>query len=264
MAYKISAQAQTLELLMAYRHNPSVHLRNRVVNSNMGLVRKVAHRFAHQSPVPFEDLEQIGCMGLIVAVERFDPTQGYAFSSFAVPYIKGEILHFLRDRSSAVRIPRRWQQLNNEATKVSQTLIAQLGRQPNEREIATALNISLEEWRSVKLATVNRSPASLDARIQSGHQTEGAMTLGDTLMDAHASFLQGCQEERIELQHALNQLEDKTREIIESVFLHQHSRQEVAARIGVSPVTVTRRIKKGIEQLAEMLQIPSLEALAKV
>jgi RNA polymerase sigma-B factor len=196
MAYKISAQSETLELLMAYRQNPSVHLRNRVVNLNTGLVRKVAHRFAHQSPVPFEDLEQIGCMGLIVAVERFDPTQGFAFSSFAVPYIKGEILHFMRDRSNAVRIPRRWQQLNNEGTKVTQTLIAKLGRQPNEREIADALNIELEEWRSVKLASANRSLVSLDARIQSGQQTESAMTLGDTLMDAHASFLQGCQPYR--------------------------------------------------------------------
>jgi RNA polymerase sigma-B factor len=264
MAYQISAQAQALELLVAYRQNPSVHLRNRVVSLNIGLVRKVAHRFAHQSPIPFEDLEQIGCMGLIVAVERFDPSQGFAFSSFAVPYIKGEILHFLRDRSNAVRIPRRWQQLNNEGTKVSQRLTAQLGRQPNEQEIAIALNIDVEEWRSVKLASVNRSPISLDSRIQSGHQTEGAMTLGDTLMDAHTSLLQSCQEDCLELQHALSQLEDKTREIIESVFFHQHSRQEVAARIGVSPVTVTRRIKKGIEQLAQMLQMPALEALAEV
>jgi RNA polymerase sigma-B factor len=264
MAYQISAQSQTLELLMAYRQNPSVHLRNRVVNLNLGLVRKVAHRFAHQSPIPFEDLEQIGSLGLIVAVERFDPGQGYAFSSFAVPYIKGEILHFLRDRSSVVRIPRRWQQLNNEGTKATQALIAQLGRQPNEREIAAALNVSVEEWRSVQLASTNRAPVSLDARIPSGQQTESAMTLGDTLMDAHASFLQSCQEDRLELQHALNQLEEKTREMIESVFFHQLSRQEVAAQVGVSPVTVTRRIKKGIEQLAEMLQIPSLEALAEV
>jgi RNA polymerase sigma-B factor len=263
MAYKISAQSETLELLMAYRQNPSVHLRNRVVNLNVGLVRKVAHRLAHQSSVPFEDLEQIGCMGLIAAVERFDPTQGYAFSSFAVPYIKGEMLHFLRDRSSAVRIPRRWQQLSNEGAKVSQILISKLGRQPHEHEIAAALNISVEEWRSVKLASINRAPMSLDARIQASPHAESSTTLGDTLMDAHSIFLQSSQEDRLELQQALNQLEEKTREMIESVFFHQHSRQEVAARIGVSPVTVTRRIKKGIEQLAEMLEMPALATLAE-
>ncbi|WP_404789688.1 RNA polymerase sigma factor SigF [Altericista sp. CCNU0014] len=263
MAYKISAQSETLELLMAYRQKPCVHLRNRIVNANVGLVRKVAHRIAHQSSVPFEDLEQVGYIGLITATERFDPTQGYAFSSFAIPYIKGEMLHFLRDRASTVRIPRRLQQLRNEGDKVSQALVAKLGRQPNELEIAAALNIDVEEWRAVKLSSINRAPMSLDARIQAGQQTESATTLGDTLMDAHSAFLQSCQEERLELQHALNQLEGKTREMIESVFLHQHSRQEVAARIGVSPVTVTRRIKKGIEELAEMLQIPSLAALVE-
>ncbi|WP_404789530.1 RNA polymerase sigma factor SigF [Altericista sp. CCNU0014] len=253
MAYKISAQSETLELLMAYRQKPCVHLRNRVVNLNVGLVRKVAHRIAHQSSVPFEDLEQVGYIGLITATERFDPAKGCAFSSFAMPYIKGEILHFLRDRSSAVRIPRCWQQLNNKGVKVSQALVAKLGRQPNELEIATVLNITVDEWRSVKLASINRAPMSLDARIQTGQQAESAMTLGDTLMDSHSAFLQSCQEERLELQRALNQLEEQTREAIESVFLHQHSRHEVAARIGVSPVTVTRRIKKGLEELADVL-----------
>jgi RNA polymerase sigma-B factor len=78
------------------------------------------------------------------------------------------------------------------------------------------------------------------------------------LMDVRSTILQGNEEERIELQYALNQLEDKTREMIESVFLHQLSRQEVAQRIGVSPVTVTRRIKKGVEELVGLLQQQSM------
>jgi RNA polymerase sigma-B factor len=249
-----------MELLMAYRQKPSVNLRNRLVKLNLGLVRKVAHRLAHQCAEPYEDLEQCGYLGLITAIERFDPSQGYAFSSFAVPYIRGEILHFLRDRANTVRIPRRWQQLSRDGEKVRQALTAELGRQPNEQEISAALNVDLTEWRSVKLASSNRVPLSLNARVpSSGHQqADSAMTLGDTLMDIRSSILQGNEEERIELQHALNQLEDKTREMIESVFLHQLSRQEVAQRIGVSPVTVTRRIKKGVEELMSLLQQQSL------
>ncbi len=249
-----------MELLMAYRQNPSVQLRNRLVKLNLGLVRKVAHRLAHQCAEPYEDLEQCGYMGLITAIERFDPSQGYAFSSFAVPYIRGEILHFLRDRANTVRIPRRWQQLSRDGEKARQALTVELGRQPNEQEIATALNVDLTEWRSVKLASSNRVPLSLNARVpSSGHQqSDTAMTLGDTLMDVRSTILQGNEEERIELQYALNQLEDKTREMIESVFLHQLSRQEVAQRIGVSPVTVTRRIKKGVEELMGLLQQQSL------
>ncbi|MGF1602982.1 MAG: RNA polymerase sigma factor SigF [Thermosynechococcaceae cyanobacterium] len=255
MAYQTTLQSQSMELLVSYRQEPSVRLRNRLVRLNMGLVRKVAHRLAHQCAEPYEDLEQCGYMGLITAIERFDPTQGYAFSSFAVPYIRGEILHFLRDRANTVRIPRRWQQLNREGAKVRQALVMELGRQPSDLEIADQLDLSLQEWRSVKLAASNRMPLSLNARVASGHQqSDSTMTLGDTLTDARYETLQLNEEDRLELQHALSQLEDKTREMIESVFLQHLSRQEVAKRLGVSPVTVTRRIKKGIDELVGLLK----------
>ncbi|MEO0376756.1 MAG: sigma factor, partial [Cyanobacteria bacterium P01_A01_bin.17] len=91
MAYQTSLQSQTMELLVAYRRQPSVRLRNRLVRLNMGLVRTIAHRLARQCAEPYEDLEQCGSLGLIAAIERFDPTQGYAFSSFAVPNIRGDI-----------------------------------------------------------------------------------------------------------------------------------------------------------------------------
>lgn len=258
MAYQSSLQSQTMELLVAYRQKPTVQLRNRLVRLNLGLVRKVAHRLANQCAEPYEDLEQCGHLGLITAIERFDPAQGYAFSSFAVPYIRGEILHFLRDRANPVRIPRRWQQLSRDGEKARQVLIMKLDRQPTDQEIADELELSIQEWRSVRLATSNRTPLSLNARVASGHhqQSDSAMTLGDTLMDIRYQLQQSNAEDRLELQQALNQLEDKTREMIESVFFHQLSRQEVAQRIGVSPVTVTRRIKKGIEELIGLLNQP--------
>ncbi|MEO0410055.1 MAG: sigma-70 family RNA polymerase sigma factor, partial [Cyanobacteria bacterium P01_A01_bin.135] len=109
MATLSSVRTKSIELLMEYYRNPSVKLRNQLVQLNVGLVRKIAHRISHQCAEPYEDLEQIGHIGLIRAIERFDPTQGCAFSSFAVPYIRGEMLHFLRDRGSSVRVPRRWQ-----------------------------------------------------------------------------------------------------------------------------------------------------------
>ncbi|NJM66838.1 MAG: RNA polymerase sigma factor SigF [Acaryochloris sp. RU_4_1] len=256
MAYQTSLQSQTMEMLVAYRQKPSVHLRNRLVRLNMGLVRKVAHRLAHQCAEPYEDLEQCGCLGLITAIERFDPTQGFAFSSFAVPYIRGEILHFLRDRANPVRIPRRWQQLSRDGAKARQELIMELGRQPTDQEIANTLDLSMQEWRAVKLATSNRVPLSLNARVSSNYsqQADSAMTLGDTLVDAYAQMMQTNQEDRLELQQALDQLEEHTRDMIESVFVHQQSRQEVAQRIGVSPVTVTRRIKKGLDELVGLVQ----------
>jgi RNA polymerase sigma-B factor len=261
MANQTSLPSETMELLVAYRQHPSVKIRNQLVRLNMGLVRKIAHRMVHQCVEPYEDLEQIGYLGLIAAIERFDPTQGCAFSSFAVPYIRGEMLHFLRDRANLVKIPRRWQQLSQEGQKARQTLAANLGRQPSEQEIADQLNLSIDEWRAVKLTTVNRVPLSLNARTSfASQQTDSTVTLGDNLVDSRCQALQSIEEDRLELQQALEQLEENTREMIESVFLKQLSRQEVAQQIGVSPVTVTRRIKKGIEELVGLLQQSSDDA----
>jgi RNA polymerase sigma-B factor len=145
--------------------------------------------------------------------------------------------------------------LSRDGTKTRQALVIELGRQPSEREIADALDISLEEWQSAKLASTNRNPLSLNAQISNGNhkQADLVMTLENTLVDSKAHILQLNQEDRIELQNAMAQLEDKTREIIESVFFLQQSRQEVAKKIGVSPVTVTRRIQKGVEELMQLL-----------
>src|SRR5512141_377881 len=129
-AIQTSARSRGMELLIAYHQQPSVRLRNQLVQINAGLVRKIAHRVSHQCSEPYEDLEQIGYIGLIRAIERFNPGQGCAFSSFAVPYIRGEMLHFLRDRGTTVKIPRRWQDLQKESQKLQMELMRSLGRSP--------------------------------------------------------------------------------------------------------------------------------------
>lgn len=247
-----SFHSRVMELLVSYHTTPSVPLRNQLVKLNIGLVRKVAHRVAYQCAEPYEDLEQIGYLGLISAIERFDPTQGCAFSSFAVPYIRGEMLHFLRDRAASVRIPRRLQQISKDGQKNRQSLTEKLGRQPSDQEVADSLNVSVYEWRASRTATKNRIPLSLDATVS--QRTDSAFTLGDTLLDARDLALQNIEEDQIQLHQALSQLEDKTREVIEFVFLNQLSRKEVAERIGISPMTVTRRIQKGMQQLVSLLQ----------
>lgn len=257
MATQSSVRSRGMELLIAYHQNPSVRLRNQLVQLNAGLVRKIAHRVSHQCAEPYEDLEQIGYLGLIRAIERFNPAQGCAFSSFAVPYIRGEMLHFLRDRSSTVKIPRRWQQLNKAGQKAREELAEAFGRQPTDEEIAEKLCVSVNEWRESKLATKNRLPLSLDATIS--QQIDSPMTLGDTLPDVRYQALQSLEEDRQQLQKALNQLEDKTRQAIEFVFIKDLSRKEVAEQIGVSPMTVTRRLHRGIEQMVACLKPQMLQ-----
>ncbi len=257
IASQSSLRSRGLELLSQYYQNPTIAVRNQLVRLNTGLVRKIAHQLSHQCSEPYEDLEQIGFIGLIRAIERFNPTQGCAFSSFAVPYIRGEILHFLRDRSSMVKLPRRWQDLQKEAQRIRETLTTTLGRQPQDSEIAEALGISIDEWREVRLAGKNRSLLSLDATVS--QQADCTMTLGDMLPDTHYQVLQTLEEDRQQLQHALSQLEEKTRKAIEYVFFKNLSRKEVAEQIGVSPMTVTRWIQRGMEQMVAFLQPVELQ-----
>jgi RNA polymerase sigma-B factor len=247
-----SIRCDGIELLHLYHQNPSIKLRNQLVQLHTGLVRKMAHKFSHQCNEPYEDLEQIGYFGLIRAIERFDPSQGYAFSSFAVPYIRGEMLHFLRDRSTLLKIPRRWQELYNEGQKVRKDLAVALGRPPKDSEIAKFLDVSVQEWQETKLAAQNRMPLSLDATAV--HYVDCQITLGEALPCPRSSVLRQQEEERQQLQGAINMLEDKPRMAVEMVYLKELSRKDAAKKIGTSPMTVTRYLQKGIQDLMCYLQ----------
>jgi RNA polymerase sigma-B factor len=241
-----------IELLISYYQNPSIELRNKLVELHTGLVRKMAHHFSHQCAEPYEDLEQIGYFGLMRAIERFVPNQGYAFSSFAVPYIRGEILHFLRDHSSLIKIPRRWQDLYTQGQKIRKELALTLGRCPRDSEIARSLQVSVQEWRDSNLAAQNRITLSLDTTVV--QQVDYPITLGEALLDPCSTIFQQQEEDRQQLQGAMSQLEEKTRTAVELVFLKELSRKEAAKRIGTSPMTVTRYLQRGKEQLVSVLQ----------
>jgi RNA polymerase sigma-B factor len=137
---------ESLELLQDYQRHSTTAKRNQLVQMNLGLVRKEAHRWVGQCTESFDDLLQVGSIGLIRAIERFEPSKGHAFSSFAVPYIRGEIQHYLRDKSPQVRIPRRWQELQRQALSVSKDMRSQLNRSPGDGELAEALGISQGLW----------------------------------------------------------------------------------------------------------------------
>lgn len=241
-----------IELLIAYYRNPSIKVRNQLVELNAGLVRKIAHQVSHQCAEPYEDLEQIGYLGLIRAIERYNPGQGGVFSSFAIPFIRGEMLHFLRDKGSLVKIPRRWQELQRQGRKAGKKLTANLGRFPKDAEIAREINVPLQKWQESKLATQNRLPLSLDAAIL--ETEDDYITLAETLADQRQQTWQHWQEERQQLQGAISQLEERTQAVIESVFLRELPRKEVAKQIGVSSMTLSRRLQRGVNQLVSIMQ----------
>jgi RNA polymerase sigma-B factor len=142
-----------------------IRLRNQLVKLNIGLAREVAHREAESCPEPYEDLEQIACIGLIRAVEKFNPAAGNAFSSFAVPYIRGEIQHHNRDRGySVIKKPRRGIEMVSRVKRVQRKLKAQ-GIEVTEAQIARGLNIAESKWRIARDAYNLAPVANLDESL---------------------------------------------------------------------------------------------------
>lgn len=154
------------------RSDPAIRLRNQIVERNIGLAREIAHRAASECPEPYEDLEQIACIGLIRAVEKFDPSTGNAFSSFAVPYIRGEIQHHNRDRGfSVIKKPRRGIELVSRVKRVQRKLKAQ-GIEIDESQVVRGLNITESKWRvawdAYNLPPVSNLDESLNGEEESG------------------------------------------------------------------------------------------------
>lgn len=238
-------------LFEQYKQNQSQKIRNEILELNLGLVRKEVCHWLNQCQENYDDLLQVGCIGLIRAIERFDLNKGFAFSSFAIPYIKGEIQHYLRDKGYTVRIPRRCLELKNQSNRIVRKLREQLKRQPTDGEIARELGVSLMEWQDVKLAHQNREPISLDINA---NDDDNRTTLADCLPDSQYQSFQLAQDDKIRIQNALAQLEDGTRKVLEFVFLQDLTQKETAEVLGVSVITVSRRIKKGIAKMRSLIK----------
>lgn len=252
----LEVKQQNQILFIQYKKTRNLQIRNQIMELNLGLVRKEACHWLNKCSEVYDDLLQIGYLGLIRAIDRFDIDKGYAFSSFAIPYIRGEIQHYLRDKGYSIRIPRRYLELKSQSNKIVRELRNELNRQPTDSEIAQKLGISLQKWQDVKLAHQNRDPVSLD--IPTGDQ-DSKSKLQDLVPDHKYQSFQLAQEDKSRLNNALLQLEDRTRQVLEFVFLQDLTQKETAERLGVSVVTVSRRIKKGIGMMRNIIKQEDFE-----
>jgi RNA polymerase sigma-B factor len=148
-------EAQRLEALIKYQplktnpeSRPAIRQRDLIAAQNDRLALKIARRAQATCNLEFEDLAQLARIGLLKAIDRFDPAQGFKFSSFAVPYIRGEILHYLRDHGSALKIPRRWLESWEKVRGIQREMLKH-GREISLEEIAMAEGIPAETWRDI-------------------------------------------------------------------------------------------------------------------
>ncbi len=221
--------------------------RNRLVRHNIRLVWSVVQRFLNRG-YEAEDLFQIGCIGLLKAVDKFDLSYDVKFSTYAVPMIIGEIQRFLRD-DGMVKVSRSLKELANRIRKVKDDLAKELGRVPTVSEIAAEMGVSPEEI--VFAREANRTPASIHETV---YENDGDPI---TLMDQIADESEEAWFDKITLNEAVNRLSQRERLIVYLRFFKDQTQSEVAKRLGISQVQVSRLEKKIIQKIRQELEPPS-------
>ena len=234
-------------LLKAHADSHDPILRERLVEGYSALVYFLARKFANRGE-PLEDVAQVGFVGLIKALDRFDVNRGIEFTTFATPTIVGEIKRYFRDKGWAVRLPRRLQELHLSVLAANEQLAAKLGRQPTVAEIADLLSVSQEDVLEAREISPAQSIVSIDAEGTDGEDTRA---LADKL-GARDEDLERV-ELRDELEQAMRHLTERERAIVAMRYYDELSQSEIAKRLNISQMHVSRLQRAALEQLRRNL-----------
>ncbi|MFZ1361999.1 MAG: RNA polymerase sigma factor SigF [Candidatus Nanopelagicales bacterium] len=226
--------------------------RDELVTIHIPLVEFLARRFRDRGESP-EDLRQVGMIGLIKAVDRYDPDRGAELSTFATPTIVGEIKRHFRDHGWSVRVPRRLQELRMKISAATDELSQKTGRPPTVNELAEHLEITPQEVVEGLESAQAYSTSSLDSPGSGGGTSdEGNATLMDTLGDDDEAI--DLIVNRETLRPLLDALDDRERTIIISRFFKNQTQAQIAKEVGVSQMHVSRLLNSALAQLREGLE----------
>ena len=241
---------RTRALFEHYAATRDPAVREQLVVSHLNLVRYLASRFANRGE-PIDDLIQVGTLGLIKAIDRFDPDRGIEFTTYVTPTVIGEIKRHFRDKGWAIRVPRRLQELNVAVNRALDTLSAQLGRSPNVADLAAALGATDEEIIEAQELGQAYAPLSLDVEI-AGESDRKSATLMDYLGrdDPDMKLL----EDKDLLERALRALDPRERVIVYLRYYEHASQSEIALRLRVSQMHVSRLQQRALAKMKGLLQ----------
>jgi RNA polymerase sigma-B factor len=242
-----TSTAESDELFIRWRHKRDRQARDELIARFLPLARKLARRYV-QSSEPYEDLVQVASLGLVKAVERFDPDRGFAFSSFAVPTIVGELKRYFRDTAWALHVDRGAQERARRITDAQQKLGSRTGRIPTIDEIAQYLEISQEEVLDGLQTAEAYGAASLDAPV-SGEDDEDGTRL-DALGQEDAQLCRV--DDHATIFAAARHLPTREREILFLRFSEDLTQSEIADRVGVSQMQVSRLLRRSLSRLREL------------
>jgi RNA polymerase sigma-B factor len=219
-------------------------IRAQLVDSYHDFVYFLARKFQNRGE-PLEDIVQVGYLGLIKAIERFDPDLGYEFTTFATLTVAGEIKRYFRDKGTAIRFPRRLQELHQSVVRVNEQMKNELGREPTVGELAERLGVTPDDVTEAMEIGPAFVPVSLDQPVASadGDSRSVAEQIGDEDPEL------GRVEMRDVLDRAMEHLTPRERSIMAMRFYEQLSQSEIARRLGISQMHVSRLQRAALEQL---------------
>ncbi|MGW2532753.1 SigB/SigF/SigG family RNA polymerase sigma factor, partial [Streptomyces sp. NPDC001595] len=206
-----------------------------------------AGRFRSRGPEEMEDIVQVGMIGLIKAIDRFELTREVEFTSFAVPYIVGEIKRFFRDTTWAVHVPRRLQEARVHLARATEELRSRLGRTPTVKELSELMSLTEDEVREARLASNGYDSSSLDAAISTSEDGESALQ----------DFI-GVEDPALELVEDFNalapliaDLDERERRIIHMRFVEELTQAQIGERLGCSQMHVSRLLSRTLKRLRQ-------------
>jgi RNA polymerase sigma-B factor len=235
----VSMENDVDSLLVAFHRDGDREARERALVELMPLVRALASRYAGRGE-PLEDLVQVGAVGLIKAVDRFDVDRGVEFSSYAVPTIVGEIRRHFRDKAWAMHVPRRLKELSVRVSRLLDELTTELGRSPTIAELAEAAGAEEEEI----IDALDSAHAYATRSLHTPFEEGGTETLAERLGTRDAGYEEV--EDGSLVTAGLDALDERERRIVELRFFEEMTQSQIAAEIGISQMHVSRLLRRAL------------------
>ena len=239
---------RTRELFRRYKQEGDSEARDQLIVSHLNLVRFLASKFKNRGE-SLEDLIQVGTIGLIKAIDRFDPERGLEFTTYATPTIMGEIKRHFRDKGWSVRVPRRLQELSAKVNQATDELTNQLQRSPSVAEIAEYLGSTVDEV----LEAMESSSAYSSVPLEGGGSGEDDEA--PSVIDHYATEDPdlAASDDRIVLEQAIADFSPREQEVVKMRFEEGLTQVEIAERLGISQVQVSRLLRRTLRRIQDKI-----------
>ncbi|SES89450.1 RNA polymerase, sigma 37 subunit, RpsB/SigB [Olsenella sp. KH3B4] len=239
---------RTRELFRQYKATGDPDVRDQLIVSHLNLVRFLASKFKNRGE-PLDDLIQVGTIGLIKAIDRFDPSRGLEFTTYATPTILGEIKRHFRDKGWSVRVPRRLQELSAKVNQANDELTNELSRSPSVEEIAKRVGASVDDV----LEAMESSSAYSSVPLEGGGSSDDDDA--PSVIDHYATEDEdlAASDDRIVLEDAIRGFSPREKDVIRMRFFEGMTQVEIAQRLGISQVQVSRLLRRTLRRVQDKI-----------